>query len=70
MEGSSKLQKLLLRQWVKSFANSESKAQAEFKAGDEQDVVTDETQKQKMKSGQMIFKIKSLIDSGKTRLQA
>ena len=59
VEGTWKPQKLL-RRWDKYFATSEPNAQAGFKAGEEQEMVTFEMFKPKMKSEKMMFNIKPI----------
>ena len=59
----------LLRKWNSYFANSEPNAQVTLKADDEQEMVTFEMFKPKIKKGKMIFNIKSISDSGKDCLR-
>ena len=54
----------LLRKWNSYFANSGPNAQVTLKADDEQEMVTFEMFKTKIKKGKMIFNIKSISDSG------
>ena len=58
----------LLRKWDKYFASSEPNAQAGFKADEEQEMVTFEMFKPKMKNGKMMFRIKPISDSGEDKL--
>ena len=65
-EGLWKPQKLL-RKWDKYFASSEPNAQAGFKADEEQEMVTFEMFKPKIKNGKMMFNIKPISDSGEDK---
>ncbi len=67
VEGTWKPQKLL-RKWDKYFATSEPNAQAGFKADEEQEMVTFEMFKPKIKNGKMMFNIKPISDSGEDKL--
>ena len=67
VEGKWKPTKLL-RKWNSYFANSEPNAQVTLKADDEQEMVTFEMFKPKIKKGKMIFNIKSISDSGEDLL--
>ena len=66
-EGTWKPQKLL-RKWDKYFASSEPNAQVTVEVGEEQQMATFEMFKPKMKSGQMMFNIKPISDSGEDKL--
>ena len=67
VEGTWKPQKLL-RKWDKYFASSEPNAQAGFKADEEQEMVTFEMFKPKIKKGKMIFNVKPPTDLGEDKL--
>ncbi len=67
VEGTWKPQKLL-RKWDKYFATSEPNAQAGFKADEEQEMVTFEMFKPKIKSGKIMFNIKPISDLGEDKL--
>ena len=67
VDGTWKPQKLL-RQWDNYFATSEPNAQAGFKADEEQEMVTFEMFKPKIKSGKIMFSIKPISDLGEDKL--
>ena len=67
VEGTWKPQKLL-RKWDKYFASSEPNAQATVEVGKQKELFTFEMSKPRIKSGKMMFNIKSLSDSSEDKV--